>query len=56
MCVAITLDADFQRAETAVGILDPVLEHYRVEIKKGALISVKEHRVSCHWLLVGKDP
>jgi len=43
------------RAETAVGILDPVLEHYRVDLEKGALISVKEHRVTCHRLPVGRE-
>jgi predicted nuclease of predicted toxin-antitoxin system len=40
------------RAEMAVGILSPVLERYRVDLTRGALISVKEHRVTCHRLPV----
>ena len=43
------------RAEAAVGILGPVLERYRVDLENGALISVKEHRVTCHKLPVGRD-
>jgi predicted nuclease of predicted toxin-antitoxin system len=43
------------RAEAAVEILGPVLERYRFDLEKGALISVKEHRVTCHRLPVGRD-
>ena len=43
------------RAETAAGILNPVLERYRVDLEKGALISVKEHRITCHRLPVGRS-
>lgn len=43
------------RAETAVEILVPVLERYGVDLQVGALISVKEHRVNCHRLPVGRD-
>jgi predicted nuclease of predicted toxin-antitoxin system len=43
------------RAEAAVGILEPVLERYRTDLENGALISVKEHRVTCHKLPVGRD-
>jgi len=42
------------KAEAAVAILKPVLERYRMEIAKGALISVKERRVTCHLLPVGR--
>jgi len=41
------------RAEVVVRILGPVLERYRVELGKGALISVKERRATCHLLPVG---
>jgi predicted nuclease of predicted toxin-antitoxin system len=44
------------RAEAAAGILGPVLERYRVDLTNGALISVKEHRVTCHKLPIGRDP
>lgn len=43
------------RAEAAVAILTPVLERYRLNLEEGALVSVKEHRVTCHRLPVGTD-
>ena len=43
------------RAEAAVAILTPVLERYRIEIAQGAMISVKEHRVTCHRLPIGRE-
>jgi len=41
------------RAETAVAILGPVLEHYSQDLQSGALISVKDRRVTRHLLPVG---
>lgn len=43
------------RAEAVVEILRPVLDHYRGDLENGALISVKENRVTCHRLPVGKE-
>ncbi len=43
------------RAEAAVEILVPVLEKYASELATGALISIKEHRITCHMLPVGRD-
>jgi predicted nuclease of predicted toxin-antitoxin system len=43
------------RAEAVVGILAPVLGRHRMDLEKGALISVKGHRVTCHRLPVGGD-
>jgi predicted nuclease of predicted toxin-antitoxin system len=41
------------RAETAFEILVPVLARFRLELAKGAKISIKDHRVTCHKLPVG---
>ncbi len=41
------------KAETAVGILAPVLARYQADLMSGALISVKENRVTRHLLPVG---
>ena len=43
------------RAESAVGILKPVVERYQGELARGALISIKQHRVTCHILPVGSE-
>jgi predicted nuclease of predicted toxin-antitoxin system len=43
------------RAEAVVEILQPVLDRYRADLENGTLISVKEHRVTCHRLPVGKE-
>jgi predicted nuclease of predicted toxin-antitoxin system len=43
------------RAETLVNILHPVLSRYRLDLNNGALISVKERRVTCHRLPVGSQ-
>jgi predicted nuclease of predicted toxin-antitoxin system len=42
------------RAEAAVAILGPVLERYHEDLKLGALISIKEHRVTRHLLPVSR--
>ena len=41
------------RAHTVVRLLEEVLRIRRVELVGGALISVKEHRTTCHRLPVG---
>ena len=43
------------RAEAVVEALAGVLENYSADLKAGCLISVKEHRVTCHRLPVGAD-
>ena len=43
------------RAEAVFEILGPVLRRNQADLENGALISVKEHRVTCHRLPVGKE-
>jgi predicted nuclease of predicted toxin-antitoxin system len=43
------------RADVAFGILNPLLKRYGLELAQGALISIKEHKVTCHLLPVGRD-
>jgi predicted nuclease of predicted toxin-antitoxin system len=43
------------RAEAVVSALIGVLANYRSELVSGCLISVKEHRVTCHRLPIGAD-
>jgi predicted nuclease of predicted toxin-antitoxin system len=42
------------RAETFVTLLEGVLRRHHSELVDGALISVKEHQMTCHLLPVGK--
>jgi predicted nuclease of predicted toxin-antitoxin system len=41
------------RAQTVVRLLEGVLRTNRADLAEGALISVKEHRTTCHRLPVG---
>jgi predicted nuclease of predicted toxin-antitoxin system len=41
------------RAQTVVRLLEGVLRSHRAELAEGALVSVKEHRTTCHRLPVG---
>ena len=43
------------RAEQVVGLLQGVLIRFHAELASGALVSVKEHRVTCHRLPVGGE-
>jgi predicted nuclease of predicted toxin-antitoxin system len=43
------------RAEAIVSSLIGVLTSYRSELASGCLISVKEHRITCHRLPIGAD-
>lgn len=41
------------RAQTVVRLLEGVLRSHRAELVVGALISVKQHKTTCHRLPVG---
>ena len=43
------------RAEALVGMVEPVLRRYREELAGGSLISIKEGRVMCHRLPIGRE-
>ena len=42
------------RAEAVVEIVEPVLTRYRAELARGAMVSIKEGRVTCHLLPIGE--
>lgn len=40
-------------AREIVQLMENVLDRFESELKKGALISVKAHKISCHHLPIG---